>query len=198
MGVQRVQRILNQLRYDDRFPPDTFRVCYEVGETTDSNDNEGLASKDFCSWVHDPSTYGYIAPRRLVRIERRWDGVPFWDRTTGIDLLHDAESQGCVAYGIASLVQDDAAFLQAAGASPHMDGTDIRKAEFEIFQDEFSSEQVKGVVWPVRSWADRGLTLSRGPDFEDNRKALSGTILQNAPWSEIDDYVKGNRRGPLI
>lgn len=193
------QIILSMLRFDWRFPADTFRVLYEAGRGDDvsakGHENEQIASRDFSDWLHENDSIGYIAPQRVIRIERRWDNIPFWDRVNGIDLLDRVGKQGFEAYGVVILVQDDADLLSYSGAYKNDPGDKIRKAEFEP-EDSFG-EPIKGIVWPVRTHEDRGLFMKGGPDSEHNKKVLHGTLLENAPWSDVENYVQGNRGSAL-
>ncbi|PFH55210.1 hypothetical protein XA68_10364 [Ophiocordyceps unilateralis] len=184
-----VHALLEQLRYDDRFDPDTFRVVYEHGG------DAGRNSKDFCDWVFDSKAGEYVAPPRIVRVERKWDSVPVWDRETGENLFQST-SQANMAYGVASLVHNDAELVRAAGVKASDDGSSIRKAEFELLDD--GGLQVKGVVYPNRFHRERGLSLQEGPDSDWNRAILVGTALEKAPWSEVEGYCLDKRDGPLL
>lgn len=187
-----IQHVLSQLQYDDKFDENTFRVVYEAGDGT----REG--SRDFVEWVFDEEGGGgrYVAPRRIVRIERRWDDVPVWDRKTGVNILVDSGNRASMAFGVASLISNDNELIRAAGADVLDAGDKIRKAQFEFVDSD--AGQGRGIVYPAKNQRERGLYLNRGPDFAWNKRLLSGTALEGAPWSEVEDYTCQRNNGPLI
>lgn len=181
-----VQPLLDQLRYDDHFQPDTFRVVFE--------DGSGRSSRDLSEFVFDKNAKGYVAPARILRVERKWDQVPVWDRETG-EALFQSESLANMAYGIASLVHNDEELVHAAGVKSTDDGASIRKAEFQLLDDE---SYVKGIVYPRRWQKERGLALNLGPDSDWNKSRLAGTLLEGRPWSEVEEFYRDERGGPLL
>ncbi|KAF2166666.1 hypothetical protein M409DRAFT_23297 [Zasmidium cellare ATCC 36951] len=181
-GLVPAQRLLEQLRYDPSFDAKGFRVVYE---------GNGLLSKGFDEWVFEEEAAGFVSARRVVKVERVWDGVPFWDRETGIDLFGKTGEKKDVAYGMASLVLNDKELVHATGVLSRADGSKIRRAEFELLDGD--GEQIQGIVFPERHQKERGLYITRGPDFPSNRMVLAGTTLEGAPWSEVEKYVYGER-----
>lgn len=184
------QQVLNQLRYDDRFEPGTFRVVYEAGE----GGKESV--RELEEWVWGVGVEGYVAPRRVVRVERRWDGVPVWERGAGVNVL-GAEGDGAVTvYGVASLVGSDEELVRAAGVDVLDGGEKIRRAQIEFLDEE--GGQAKGIVYPGKNQSERGLYITRGPEFAWNKRLLAGTALEGAPWSDVEDYIRQRRNCPLI
>ncbi|KAL0259682.1 hypothetical protein SLS55_005419 [Diplodia seriata] len=150
-----IQDVLGRLRYDDGFEMEDFRVVYEAG---DDGAREGV--RDFSEWVFDDGGgrgEGYVAPRRIVRIERKWDGVPVWDRKTGVDVLTGSEAGPLVSYGMASLVHDDDGLIRATGVDVLDAGDKIRKAQFEFLNDE----EATGPLFEVISLSERYLEIRR-------------------------------------
>ncbi|WPH04150.1 Hypothetical protein R9X50_00703600 [Acrodontium crateriforme] len=186
-----IQQVLDQLRYDDRFDSDTFDVVYDVGTGT-----QGISSKKFHDWEFESAARGFVAARRIVRIERKWDCVVFWNRDTGINLFKEGDGKSNAAYGMATFVHNDDELLRAAGVKSDNIGEKMRKAEIELLDGD--KERVKGIIYPGKVQQGRGLYLNRGPDFRWNHDILSGTALQNAPWSDVEDHVMENKRGPLV
>lgn len=184
-----IQHVLSQLLYDDRFEFDTFRVVYDAGDGTQKS------LRDFSDWVFDTGVEGHIAPRRIVRIERKWDDVPVWDHK-GRNILTASEKGPFTSYGIASLVHNDDELLRATGVDVLDAGDKIRKAQFEFLDAE--AGQGRGIVYPGKNQKERGLYITRGPDFAWNKRLLSGTTLEGAPWSDVEDYVHQRRNGPFI
>jgi hypothetical protein len=184
---------LTQLRYDDTYDPDSLRVVFFSNHGKES-------TKPLSSWVFDDTgqKHGYIDPASILRIERKWDGVPLWDPKHNLTRLSDFGPVDCI-FGVATLVADDDELVSASGIRTSDGGEGIRRAEFVCLDGGDAAGFVQGVVCPPR-WVepgDQGLVLRRGPKDKRNRQVLAGTILQNAAWEDVVEYGKEMRLRPL-
>jgi hypothetical protein len=181
---------LTQLRYDDTCDTGSIQVIFD-------NRGEQIA-KPLSSWVFDNHESDWIDPANVLRIERIWDSVPFWDPKQGLASLSDSEASNPI-FGVATLVANDDELVFASGIQKTDSGEGIRKAEFECLDAGVEGGIVKSVVCPPR-WVEpsvQGLMLRNGPKDKHNQHLLAGTILQNAAWEDVEEYVKGMRPGPL-
>lgn len=123
--------------------------------------------------------------------------MPVWERGSGVNVLGSGEGEGaCVVYGVASLVGGDEELVRAAGVDVLDGGEKIRRAQIEFLDEE--GGQARGIVYPGKNQSERGLYITRGPDFAWNKRLLAGTALEGGPWSDVEDYVRQKRNCPLI
>ena len=184
-----VQQVLQQLRYDDRYSLSSLQAVVQNGE--------GQVTVGLESWIFDQNGPGWVGLSTVLRIERTWDQVTIWDPKVGLERLSDFEAMKTY-YGVAILIADDAALLDATGMSKMNSGDAIRKAEFERLNG--SGSVVQGIVCPSR-WrgpGDHGLALNRGSQHASNRRLIAGTALQGADWKTVVEYRKWLRRSPLL
>ena len=185
-----VQQILDRLRYDDTYESDEFRIVYEAGRPGEHQ------SRGFAEWSFDSGASGYIAARRIIRVEREWDDVPVWDPENSIDMFSHSSPPAEKAFGLASEVHNDEELLHASGVSPGNEGKSIRKACF-AFVDDLRGH-CRGAVFPGKLQDNHGLILSRGAEFDYNKKMLVGTPLENRSWADVEAYVSGLMEEPLM
>lgn len=183
------QDVLQQLRYDDRYPLSSLQAVVQQSE------DEATIKLD--SWVFDQYEPGWVDPSSVRRIERVWDHVPFWDPKIGLERLSDFDAIDAY-YGIAIYIADDDALVSATGMSTTNPGEAIRKAEFERL-DQLGGV-VQGILCPsrLRAPGDHGLKLNQGSGSAINRRLIAGTALQGAEWETVVEYGNWLRRSPLL
>ncbi|KAL1591316.1 hypothetical protein SLS60_012099 [Paraconiothyrium brasiliense] len=191
-----IDNLLARLHYDDGFSADTFRIIFANSEVPG-----GRESIDLADWIWDVNMTGYIKSNRIIRIERRWDKVGFWDREKGIELFNGQDGDHTTSYGFASLVKNDADLVFATGVTPKDEGEGLRRAEFELLGDESNESEIcRGIVYPRRYHGpgDHGIVLRRGPKFLLNERLLIGTALEGRDWKDVERYRQGEMRYPLV